>query len=136
MFSELDKVSGGDGVIDASLIEELSRNTPANIQALRRHERLTVSGAMQALPGNLSADVSDAVDGSAVDVSAGGCMGVFERPLRVGDVYRIRLDSKEARMPIAYARCVRVRLLRESAFEAGFSFFSPVDVKAISNLAA
>jgi hypothetical protein len=134
MFSELKDGLEPETKIDASLVNELARNTPENIAAQRRHARLTVTGKMSALSADV--DLDDCVAGVAVDVSAGGCMGVFTKPPRVGNVYRIRLESAEARIPVTFARCLRVRLLREDAFEAGFAFFVPAEIELEQSLAA
>lgn len=111
---------------DEALVAELQRNTTANIRHEREHERFAVSAAFEALPVNLSDD-GPGHPGRTVDVSAGGCMGVFEVPLRVGDVYRLEIQGRGV-MPELFARCLRVRMLRQGAFEAGFVFLTPVDL--------
>lgn len=117
---------------DEQLVAELQRNTTANIRYEREHERFVVSAALDALPASLS-DTTPACSGRTVDVSAGGCMGVFEKPLNVGDVYRLKLVG-DANLPEFFARCLRVRMLRDQAFEAGFVFLSPVDLSLFDQL--
>lgn len=117
---------------DETLVAELQRNTTANIRHEREHERFAVSAALDALPANLS-DSTAGQPGRTVDVSAGGCMGVFETPLRVGDVYRLQLHGRST-MPELFARCLRVRMLRQGAFEAGFVFLTPVDLSVFEQL--
>lgn len=136
MFAELDRTKqSAEDQLDADLVGEIARNTPSNIAALRKHERVMVRGGMEILPGDLTR-VENPDRGSAVDVSAGGCMGVFARPPLVGNVYRVRISSSELDLPMTYAKCVRVRLLRDDAFEAGFAFFAPVELQLKGSLAA
>ena len=52
-------------------------------------------------------------------------------PLRVGDMYRLSFDRSMLNLEPLIARCVRCRLVREDSFEAGFSFFQPVDLSAL-----
>ena len=48
------------------------------------------------------------------------------RPVLVGDVYQLHFAKGELDLPILYARCLRCRLVREDAFEAGFAFFEKI----------
>lgn len=114
--------------LDQQLIRELASNTSDNIRALRKHERYEVSLSLLALPGQMSTPHQVGVQGHTVDISNGGCMAVFQNPLAVGDVYRVNVDPSEGDFPLIFARCVRVRLLREDAFEVGFSFLTRIDM--------
>ena len=98
MFERLNNTSHE---VDA-LVAELQRNTTANIRYEREHERFAISVAIDALPANLS-DAGPGHAGRTIDVSAGGCMSVFETPLRVGDVYRLKVHGNRA-MPELFAR--------------------------------
>ncbi|MEM7576547.1 MAG: PilZ domain-containing protein [Planctomycetota bacterium] len=117
---------------DEALVAELQRNTTANIRHEREHERFAVSAKIDALPANLS-DQTAGCPGRTVDVSAGGCMSVFEAPLHVGDVYRLQIHGQNT-MPELFARCLRVRMLRPGAFEAGFVFLTSVDLSVFEQL--
>ena len=66
------------------------------------------------------------VKGVTGDISEGGCSAVFPIPTRVGDVYRLQFERKQLDLPLTFARCVRCRLIREDAYEAGFAFFSAI----------
>ncbi|MEM8873434.1 MAG: PilZ domain-containing protein [Planctomycetota bacterium] len=112
---------------DAELIRELQHGTTESAAFNRAHSRVPVEGRLQALPGNFSDD-QPGIDGQLVDISAGGCMGVFRKPLQVGDVYRVNFETKQISVPPTYARCLRARVLRDTAFEAGFAFFRAVDL--------
>ena len=43
-------------------------------------------------------------------------------------MYRLEFSEEALEIPLVFARCVRCSLVREDTFEAGFAFFSPVDV--------
>jgi hypothetical protein len=68
------------------------------------------------------------VQGISGDVSEGGCCVLFPVPLNVGDVYLLTFDRKTINVSPALARCMRCRLMREDAYECGFSFFTPLDL--------
>ena len=53
---------------------------------------------------------------------------LFSSPIGVGDVYRLSFDRSVLDLESLFVRCLRCRLVREDAFEAGFSFFQPVDL--------
>jgi hypothetical protein len=110
------------------LLEELERNTPDEIRRQRAHFRLSVKAAITLLPGNISDTLKFKVQGVTGDLSEGGCRALFPLPPRVGDIYRLEFDRKALNLPLTFARCVRCHLLREDAFEAGFSFFSPISL--------
>lgn len=109
------------------LIAELATNTRAEVEARRQHARFTVALPMTAAPGNFSDRGSASFSGTTIDVSQGGCLAVFDRAVQVGDIYRIDLDSPHTGLPQMYARCVRARMLHDSAVEAGFSFFAQLE---------
>ena len=55
-------------------------------------------------------------------------MAIFVSPVTVGDVYRLQFDKASIDLPLVFARCLRCRLVREDAFEAGFTFFTPISL--------
>ncbi|MEM6314814.1 MAG: PilZ domain-containing protein [Planctomycetota bacterium] len=112
---------------DTDLVRELQASSTDNPAFDRAHNRMPVEGRLQAAPGNLGDDTAP-VEGNLVDISAGGCMGVFKKPLHVGDVYRVHFDTRDLLVTSTYARCLRARVLRDTAFEAGFAFFASVDL--------
>jgi PilZ domain len=93
-----------------------SRTFPLNVQLIIR-------------PSNSSQRKESSIRGYCKNLSQSGCGVITDCPPRVGDLYRFELPS-DATHPIhgAHARCVRCHLLDEEAFEAGFSFLSPVDL--------
>lgn len=109
-----------------SMLQELAANTPESLRQQRAHFRLAVKAPVVLQAANASDLRKFKVKGVTGDVSQGGCSAVFPLPVRVGDVFRLHFDRQQLDLPLIFARCVRCRLLREDAFEAGFSFFTPV----------
>ncbi len=93
------------------------RSVPTNVQLLIR-------------PSNSSQRREAPMRGYCKNLSQTGCGVITDCPPRVGDLYRFELPS-DVTHPIhgCHARCVRCHLLDEEAFEVGFSFLSPVDLK-------
>ncbi len=125
----------GSGVIDGDasqsessldLLLELEQNTPDAVQQQRSHTRITVRCRITCQPGNASERRALKVQGVSGDVSSGGCLILLPTPLQVGDIYWLTFDRKVIDLPPAFARCLRCRLVREDAFEAGFTFLTPV----------
>jgi PilZ domain len=116
---------------EADLIAELAVNTRSEIQSRRQSPRFAASLAVSVLKGNFSDRDGGAINGTTVDISQGGCRVVFERAIQVGDIYRLDLDSSRTGLPSLYARCVRALMLHDTAIEAGFTFFVPLEANAL-----
>ncbi len=110
---------------------ELERNTPDQVKQLRSDTRISVRAKVTARPANSSGRNSFQCDGVLGDISRGGCLVLFPTPLRVGDIYRLSFDRKVLNLNAIFARCLRCRLIREDAFEAGFSFFQSIDLTGL-----
>ncbi|MEK6797389.1 MAG: PilZ domain-containing protein [Planctomycetota bacterium] len=124
MFDELsEKQPLLDGDEAFAVLRDLERNTPSEIRRQRAHFRLAVRAGVVVQPGNASEMMKLRVQGVTGDVSEGGCSILSPIPLRVGDVYRLQFDRQLLNLPLTFARCVRCRLVREDAFEAGLAFF-------------
>ena len=108
------------------MLQELEQNTPEEIRRQRTHFRLAVKARVILQPGNASQLLTLKIKGITGDISEGGCSVLFPIPPAVGDVYRLQFDRTVLDLPLTFARCVRCRLVREDAFEAGFAFFSPI----------
>ena len=117
--------------IDDELLSELARNTREAIEAKRNHARFAVALPIRVQAGNLSDADRPALVGTTIDVSLSGCLAVFERAVQVGDVYRIDLDSSRSGLPRLFARCVRARMVHDTALEAAFNFFVTLDAAAL-----
>ncbi len=108
------------------LLQELGRNTSAEIQRQRAHFRRVIKSGVVLQGGNASDLLKFKLKGVSGDISEGGCSVLFPLPPRVGDIYRLEFDRQAIDLPLTFARCVRCRLVREDAFEAGFAFFKPI----------
>ncbi len=113
-----------DGAFE--MLQELGRNTSEEIRRQRAHFRRAVKVSVWLQPGNASEMLTHKIKGVTGDVSEGGCSALFPIPPRVGDIYRLLFDKSSMDLPLTFARCVRCRLIREDAFEAGFAFFKPI----------
>jgi c-di-GMP-binding flagellar brake protein YcgR len=111
---------------DSDLIAELATNTREEVEARRQHTRFEVAMPLTANPGNFS-DRSAPLAGTTVDLSQGGCLALFDRAVQVGDIYRLDINAEATGLPQVYARCIRARMLHESAVEAAFTFFAPIE---------
>lgn len=111
-------------------LSELEKNTPDAVKGLRAHERLSIRSKVVAEPGNASDRLSMKVQGVTGDLSASGCQVLFPLPLGVGDIYRISFDRTQVDVAPVFARCMRCRVVRDDAYEAGFAFFTSLDLAA------
>lgn len=129
MLDENQSPSGSVNRDDAfAVLQDLERNTPDQIRRQRAHFRLALKAAVILQPGSASQLTNLKVKGATGDISQGGCSALFPVPVQVGDVYRLQFDRSVLDLPLTFARCVRCRLVREDAFEAGFAFFIPVSL--------
>lgn len=127
MFDDLGPSAGLADADEAfGMLQELAANTPEELSRRRAHFRLIVKAEVVLQSGNASELLSFKVKGVTGDVSAGGCLCVFPIPVHVGDIYRLGFDRRQLDIPLTFARCVRCRLIREDAYEAGFAFFSSI----------
>lgn len=112
-------------------IAEIEKNTPQQVKQQRSHARIAVRAKVLAQPASTSSRNRFQTQGVLGDVSRGGCLILFADPLRVGDIYRLSFDRGTLDLEPQFARCLRCRLVREDAFEAGFSFFHSIDLSAL-----
>jgi hypothetical protein len=131
MFDESDPMTGPLDADEAfDLLRDLSANTSEKVVRQRADFRLAVKAGVILQPGNASDLLKLKLKGVTGDISAGGCNAVFPLPTNVGDVYRLRFDHETLDLPLVFARCVRCRLVREDAYEVGFSFFTKISLPA------
>jgi hypothetical protein len=116
------------------LVRELQASVTKNVTHNRAHTRIAVTGQMAVSAGS-RADKRPPGRGSIVDVSRGGCMGILDQPLMVGDAYRVGLEADGGGKQSAFGRCLRVRQVREGVFETAFAFFQLPDLDALSSAA-
>ncbi len=137
MFDDVEKPAGSLDSDEAfDLLQDLGRNTPEEIRRQRSHFRLAIKAAVVLQSGNASDILAMKVKGTTGDVSEGGLSALFPIPPRVGDIYRLQFDRSTLDLPLTFARCVRCRVVREDAFEAGFCFFSPITLPETADTGA
>ncbi len=119
------------GMNEDLLISEIAANTPREIASRRQNPRFNATMQVNAVKGNFSDRDHGESAGTTIDISQGGCRVVFDRAVRVGDVYRLELHAAGVRLPRSYARCVRAHMLHDDAIEAGFAFFVPIEEAAL-----
>lgn len=129
MFDALDVKSqpiSPDQAFD--LLRELEQNTSEEIRRQRAHFRLSIKTSVVLQSAHASELMAYKLKGVTGDISEGGCSVLFPLPVAVGDVHRLKFEDSALGLPLIFARCVRCRLVREDAFEAGFAFFSPISL--------
>lgn len=127
MFDELGQSLNTPGSDEAhEMLQELERNKTEEIRRQRTHFRLAIKASVVMQAGNASELLSFKVKGVTGDISEGGCSALFPIPTHVGDIYRLQFDREALDLPLTFARCVRCRLIREDAYEAGFAFFKAI----------
>ena len=116
----------------SEILDEMKRSTPEAVESMRAHGRLSVRANVIVDPGNQSDRGSWRVQGVTGDVSAGGAQILTPAPLRIGDIYLISFDRSKIDVPPVFARCLRARLVREDAFEAGLKFLQPIELPTLA----
>ena len=114
-------------------LADIEKGTPQQIKKKRSHARLAVRAKAFAQPANTSERNRFRLQGVLGDISRGGCLMLLPEPLLVGDIYRLSFERGELDLDPLFARCLRCRLVREDAYEAGFSFFYPVDLTTLEH---
>jgi c-di-GMP-binding flagellar brake protein YcgR len=109
-----------------ALIDELAQGTPDAIKKLRHHTRLSIRVKVIVEPASLSHRDGVRLQGVTGDISAGGTQILLARPLRIGDLYQVSFDREQLDLPSVFALCLRGRLVRPDAFEAGLRFLEPI----------
>ncbi|MCA9299987.1 MAG: PilZ domain-containing protein, partial [Phycisphaerales bacterium] len=84
-------------------------------------------------PASMSHRQGVRLQGVTGDISAGGSQILLPRPLQIGDVYLVSFDRTQLDIPPVYALCVRGRLVKSDAFEAGLRFLEPVTLPGTTN---
>lgn len=128
MFGTKSGENGRGEPESVELLHELERSTPEAVKRQRAHDRVTVKAKVIVQPGNRSERESRMLRGVTGDVSGGGCQVLLPEPLAVGDIYLLTFEREVLDLGPTYARCLRVRMIREDAFEVGVKFFNEVDL--------
>ena len=109
-------------------LQELEQNTRRAVIRQRSNERLEIDISVTVRPGNSSERQRSAWKGVTANVSGSGCMLVTSSPLIPGDIYSVEFHDDAIELPNTLGRCVRSRMIRDDAFEAGLRFFDPIDL--------
>ncbi len=113
------------------LLHDLEHNVPDAIKRARSSTRVRIKSKVIAQPGNSGDRLRFKVQGVTGDLSAGGCQILFPIPMNVGDIYWLTFDKADHNIGAVFARCLRCRLIREDAYEAGFKFFEAIELSNI-----
>ncbi len=115
-------------------LRDLEQQTSQEIIKQRKHERLAVKAQVILQSGNSSELLKYKVQGVIADISEGGCGAMFPVPIMVGDVFRLSVTLEGKDLPLIFARCRNCRIIREDAYSAGFSFFSPIKLETAQDI--
>ncbi len=116
--------------LELDTLRDLEKQTSDEIIKQRKHERQSIKGQVVLQPGNSSELLNYKVQGVTADISEGGCGTMFPVPVTVGDIYRLTISWAGHDIPMVFARCRNCRIIREDAFSAGFSFFTPIKLES------
>lgn len=116
--------------LDPDLLHSLEQQKSEEIARQRIHARIDAKLRVVVRPANSSALLAFKIQGLTADISRGGARLILPMPLGVGDLFRLEFDSSVHQLPLVFGRCLRCRLLREDAFEAGLAFFTPIELPA------
>jgi len=116
-----------ENITDASdLIEELASSTSDALKQMRNSTRLNLRIKVFVDPASMSARTGVHLQGITGDISVGGTQVLLARPLTIGDVYQLTFDRTEFDLGPVFGLCLRGRLVRADAFEAGIRFLEPI----------
>ena len=92
----------------------------------RKHRRLELTAPLRVYPGKIANGTE--IVGICQDISRSGLGAILNKAAPVGEsMWLIINDDKFSDGPV-HAQCVRCRMLPQSLFEAGFLFFSHLDL--------
>ena len=98
------------------------------IAAQRKHRRFDIRLKVAIQPGNSSDRGAEQWLGECHDISQGGCRLLTQKPLQLGSIYWVQFEPGKVQIDPVFARCVRGHLMRETAFEFGMSFLTPIEL--------
>ena len=107
----------------------LQATSPDGDSIDRRGERVEDASNITVRPASSSQRHEPPIVGRLRDAGPGGVGMLSEQPPAVGDVYLMTFDDSPFESDMVFARCMHCRLIREFAFESGFAFFSPAELK-------
>ncbi len=114
--------------LDLDLLEELEGQKQTNADRMRLHERVPIRTKLVLQPSSAMEAMKLRLQGLTCDLSMGGCRAVFPMGVMVGDVFRLQIELENHDLPVVFARCLRCRMINDTAFEAGFTFFTKIEL--------
>ena len=111
-----------------AFLNKLEQQIQEDLTEIRAYERMDISASVAISPADSSRAGEPTMTGTTINLSRGGCMVSVSNPPRVGDHYRIQIQSDSANPIMTFARCVRAMLGKGEVFEAGFQFFTPLEL--------
>jgi len=112
----------------AELIDELAKSTSDALKGMRHSTRLSVRVKVYVDPASVSMRQGIQLQGITGDISVGGTQILLARPLLIGDVYQLSFDREEFDLAPVYGVCLRGRLVRPDAYEAGMRFLEQIEL--------
>ena len=109
-------------------LTDLERSKSEDVKRARNSARVRIRAEVDVQPGNAGDRERFSIKGVTGDISGSGCQLLFPLPMRVGDFYLLTFERSVLRLEPLLARCLRVRLVREDAYEAGLKFLQPIDL--------
>lgn len=129
----LNQLDSGTGTIEA--VNSLRSSNEDAIKAQRKHRRFAIRSKVIVHPSDCIDRGSAQWIGECHDISKGGCRLLTQHPLQLGSIYWVQFQpTKDLKLDPVFARCVRGQLLRENAFEFGFSFLTPIEMPEPENV--
>jgi c-di-GMP-binding flagellar brake protein YcgR len=109
-------------------LTKLEEQIHQELKDLREFERMEICAGVALSPADSSRAMEPVIAGRTLNLSRGGCMVEVTTAPSVGDHYRVAIVGFRADPLFSFARCVRVVLKKDETFEAGFRFFSPIEI--------
>lgn len=122
-----------DGAQADALIDELALSSSDAVKKLRGQARQSLRVKVFVEPASMSARNGIRFQGITGDISTGGTQILLARPLAIGDVYQISFEREELDIPPVYALCLRGRVVRPDAYEAGLRFLEQITLPVSSS---
>lgn len=113
-----------------SAIDELAENNKSRVNSRRVNNRIELNCAVRVVPANASQRGNFVAEGRCRDVSPTGGRLVLNQAIMVGDIFLAYIEDENFRLDAVFVRCIRCHLIRESDFECGIAFLSPVDLES------
>lgn len=107
---------------------QLEQQIYQDMNEVRTYERMEMSAGVAISPADSSRAGEPEIAGQTINISRGGCMVAVSTPPKVGDHYRVQIEGAGKRPLLTFARCVRAALSKDGDFEAGFQFFTPLEL--------